>query len=221
MSAAVLLWASTLALPQLDDGRQSRLPPPSNWDMSAGEQTSADVELIVAPNGAIAKCTVMASVGSARLANEACKTFLGRGVPPATDDAGNPTFGWIRIALQYTLHAPGVKKLTPISPIPDLQLTVNTLPHGADKLGFQLLLLVSTDGLATVCEESPFRKEPAPAAYVKAACDHAKGLRAVILRRPDGEAVAYVKNLAVRFVRSEATAAHDESVNPVKQPTPR
>lgn len=156
MNAAVLLWASALALPQLGDGRHTRAPDPPKWDRNAGEQTSADVELIVAPNGAIAKCTVMASVGSARLAAEACKTFLGRGVSPATDDAGNPAFGWLRIVVQYTLEAPWVKKLMPISPTPDLQLTVNSLPHGVDELAFQLQLLVSTDGLATVCEEAPF-----------------------------------------------------------------
>lgn len=206
MAATLIFLAGALASPEVDRAFsrrvQERYP---MWALSESQQTSAAVELAVLPDGSVADCSVLKSVGNAQLAAEACAGTIGFKMKPAVDSNGNPTFGLLRTVITMTL-SPAPKRLRPLVSEPDVELTVDRLPDG-EALDLVIALLVSSDGSIEQCEgRRRTGGSSSDAAYFHAACEQAKGLRGRVIHDASGAAVQYVTSLRVRFSLDPALA---------------
>jgi hypothetical protein len=178
-----------------------------------GVQTSFAAELVFLPDGRVSTCRVVEFVGDAAFADHLCKAFVGLQGTAARDREGNPSYGIMRKVFSWTISAPDVKTLRPLSGS-QMRLIVNKLPAGVDHVGLLLALSMSEDGAVVECTRGPAvtdrgkPMEQASEAYLKAACQQAKGVPPLIVRAATGEKVPYVANLSVSFW-SKATDLHD------------
>ena len=207
MSAALIFLASALSAPQITPSFARRIQEYyPQWALNENAQTASTVEFTVLPSGVVANCRVLESVGSERLAAEACAEAVGLKLTPAIDGAGVPAFGLLRMGVSLTLSAPGVRRLEPFVATPDVELEVNRLPDGKDQLNLEVALLVSPEGRTSGCEGRTVDDTPPPEAYVRVACEQAKEWRSTILQDAAGTAVPYITNFRARFNRSVAAA---------------
>ncbi|HYD23899.1 MAG TPA: hypothetical protein VEB68_03820 [Croceibacterium sp.] len=201
MSASLILLAAALSAPRLDarfeEQVNERYP---QWALHTETSAAALVELVVKPNGRIERCELLDAVGSERLAEEMCQETEGTRLRPATDAAGNPTYGVMRTLLQLTVPGDGLATAeNTVEPI-DLELTHDSLPAGYPG-GFVLEvdLLVDRGGSVAACDAAyggpPAVFEP----YVAMACEEARALELAPLAVEGDAARPYVTRRRVRF----------------------
>lgn len=203
---ALLLLANALAAPTFAPDVVKRIQDYYPIELlRKGVQTSFAAELVFLPDGRVSNCRVVELVGDAAFADHLCRALVGLQGTPARDREGNPSYGIMRKVFSWTISAPGVKTLQPLSGS-QMRLIVNKLPVGVDHIGILLALSMSENGAVVECTRGPAvtdrgkPMEQASEAYVKAACQQAQGVPPLIVRAPTGEKVPYVANLSVSFV---------------------
>lgn len=158
---------------------------------------NATFELLVAPDGKPAKCTITHSTGYDILDRTTCFIAMQRArFTPARGPDGGDVYGVYRS--QVIWHRPDQDKLQG-EPGPDLEVTIAALPSGAkDPPAVKLAYFVDAQGNPSACTPLPDSKvQPKP--LLDAACAQLFGR---IQRSPvttDGATVPAVRTAAVLF----------------------
>jgi len=155
-------------------------------------------DLLVDPNGRVAKCTVTKSSGHEDLDETTCSlaSFRAR-FTPARGPGGAPAYGVYRSQAIWVIPE---HSLPNTAPGPDLQVSVNKLPEGTQRPpAVQLAYMVDSSGRISTC--AGLKGSPAqPAALVDVAC---RELASRVPQQPamttDGQAVPVVRTAAVLF----------------------
>jgi TonB family protein len=129
---------------------------------------NAKFEVLVAPDGRPAACTITQSSGYDVLDRQTCWVVMKRArFTSARGPDGAPVFGTYRSVVFW--HRPDQESLQG-DPGPDLELTVDSLPAGTVKPpAVKLAYFVDGDGKPSSCTALPDSKAQ-PAALVDAAC---------------------------------------------------
>jgi TonB family protein len=158
---------------------------------------TANFEVLVAPDGKPANCTIALSSGYGILDRTTCFLAMHRArFTPARGPDGAPVYGIYRS--QVVWHRPDQESLQR-DPGPDLEVTLASLPSGAkEPPAVKLAYLVDPQGNPSACTPLPDSKvQPQP--LVDAACAQLFGK---VQRSPvtaNGAAVPAVKTAAVLF----------------------
>jgi TonB family protein len=203
MIGAILIMANAMALPSA--GARFDLREYPDWALQQRRSTRASVELTVNPDGKIENCTVLESLGSAELAAAACTHYLQGKVKPATTPDGTRVYSlWhIDFTMLADGHEANVVREERLSP--DLELTVNKIPAGKDRMSLQVAVLIATDGKVQACEAADKSAEK-QRAYADVACRQIKTRRFKVLKNGAEQPVPYVTNIRIAFVRQAAAA---------------
>jgi len=154
-------------------------------------------ELLVAPDGSIARCTVTQSSGHEELDRTTCRLATKRvRFTPARDDSGQAVFGVYRSLAVWALP----DNIVPAAAGPDLEVSVNKLPAGTSSPPVvKLAYSVDAQGNPSSCTLLPSSLKQ-PRVLVELGCkellSRAGGAPVV---GPSGLPVAAVKTAAVKF----------------------
>lgn len=166
-------------------------------------------DLLVAPDGHVANCTIEKSSGYADLDNWTC--FLAkrraRFAPARTTD-GQPAYGVYRTQAVWRIPVDtlegvvrsGPQPLENVNPGPDLEVSVNALPEGTQQPPVvKLAFIVDPQGRASDCTPlSDATRQPAQ--LVQVACRELMSRPAEApAKLADGQPVAAVRTAAVKF----------------------
>ena len=194
-----MIWLALLA--------QITAPAPENlrqWfypdDLPRGEITLDPLNVVtysvaVAPDGTAYDCRIEASSGVTRLDSHTCSTVLrSTGFRPATDGAGNATYGVYRTQAFWWVgdgDPPAVAS-------PDAEFDVNKLPAGTSSPALvELAFSVDANGRATTCVPAAGEKNTTLAAV---ACEQLAGNFTVTpARTANGSVTESVQNALVLF----------------------
>jgi TonB family protein len=157
----------------------------------------ARFELLVAPDGSIADCTIVSSSGYGELDDATCFLAAKRvKFRPAKTDAGQAVWGTYRSQAVWALP----ERQILASPPPDLEVSVNKLPEGAiEPPAVKLAYSVDQNGNPSSCTLMPSSlKQPDVMVELgcKALLEREKGKPVI---GPGGQPVAAVKTGAVLF----------------------
>ena len=201
MSVGLVLLATALSAPRLtpqfDDRLNERYP---QWALHTNRSAGALVELVVDPDGRVQSCTLLDTIGSARLAQEMCEETEKMRLLGAQDTEGRPAYGVVHTLLKFTVDGDELKMVDSAGEPADLELTAEALPQGYER-GFvvEVDLLVDAEGSVRHCDEA-FGGPPARfAAYTELACGKARELAMKPLAVAGGPAGPYVTRLRARF----------------------
>lgn len=170
-----------------------------DYPMDAFEKSWEGVtrfELLIAPDGKIARCSVTASSGHASLDEKTCFLATKRvKFEPASTD-GQPVYGVYRSLASW--HLP--ERYIPDAPGPDLEISLNKLPDGtAQPPVVKLAYAVDVEGNASSCTLMRSAQRQ-PQVLIDVGCKQLLdqiGKNPVL--DPSGQAVPAVKTAAVRF----------------------
>lgn len=171
-----------------------------DYPMRAFERKQEGVtqfELLVAPDGSIANCTITGSSGHEELDRTTCHLATKRvDFQPARGSDGQAVYGVYRSLAVWALP----DNVIPSSPGPDLEVSVNQLPAGtAQPPVVKLAYALDAQGRASSCTLLPSSLKQ-PEVLVELGCrellSKASGTPVV---GPGGEPVAVVKTAAVKF----------------------
>jgi hypothetical protein len=128
--------------------------------IEAGSDLSKNVytRTTVRPDGSTENCTVEVTSGDPKLDAYTCALIVKRGkFQPARWTDGSPVYGVIRVPVSWRISAVGAPEEDPLkSRSPDLELSVNQLPKGANSIvGIMLELAADESGHVVSCMESP------------------------------------------------------------------
>lgn len=207
MLAQSMLAAGLLAAPLPNPNMQIG---PSNYPanyLRDEKSAAAVIEIIVTPDGKVAKCRELKTFGDEKFSNELCKLQNSRAWRRALDENGQPIYGVVRTL--FRMFVPGTQQgnyIAHLAQEPDVELTVNRLPTPiANYLDVRVSLKVDASGVVTNCEA---RAEPAISAnYARIACVQAHQLK---FDRVLVEGVAlpgFVIEQKVRFMAENSAAA--------------
>ena len=172
----------------------------SDYPMKAFEKKAEGVtqfELLIAPDGAIADCTVTATSGNAELDRTTCFLATKRAqFRPARGPEGQPAYGVYRSQAVWALP----ERTIAANPGPDLEVSLNKLPAGtAEPPVVKLAYAVDTQGRPSSCTLMPSSLKQ-PSVLVEVGCkellDKMAGKPVV---GPAGQPVPAVSSAAVRF----------------------
>lgn len=155
-------------------------------------------DLLVNPNGRVAKCTISESSGHEELDDTTCSlaSFRARFLP-ARGPSGKPAYGVYRSQAIWVIPE---HSLDNTAPGPDLQVSVNKLPDGTQNPpAVQVAYMVDAQGQVSAC--SALKGSPAqPAALVDVAC---RQVASRLTHQPaiteNGQTVPVVRTAAVLF----------------------
>lgn len=205
LSQGLFMFISTMAavaafaLPNvgLEDARfmLERLPARYTWEE---KWTSADLKVLVNPEGRILECAVMQLSGSEEVAKRMCDIFKGRKIKRARTFQGHPAYGLT--VFRTGFHA------SPSQPPPDLGpkyseklvISVDRLPSSdAGELisSLPIGLSIGPRGEVEACQSLEESSESAAAIGCRQAVDR----RFDILRDAQGSPVQYVRQIEVNF----------------------
>jgi hypothetical protein len=199
LGTAVAMGASLLAAPSWDEK-----PFISYRDYPAKavrNEWSAAVlmELLIAPDGRVAKCTPIAGFGNQDFASMFCAIASKKRALMSKDPSGRPSYGVVRelvkFFLQGTEQGQLIEDLPPLKP--DFEFEVQQLPQSiGSSLDTTIAVAVDEIGKITSCK-------PAGAAgnsYGQTACGQMLGTNLAAVRDSSEKPVSYVQHLRVRFV---------------------
>jgi protein TonB len=191
LSAAVIAAAPATPLPwfNMDD-----------YPMKAfekGWRGTTKFEVIVAPDGKPANCTVTSSSGYGELDKHTCFIAMHRArFTPGRGPDGGPVYGTYRSVVMW--HRPDQERLQG-EPGPDLEVTVSALPDGTKQpSAVKLAYYVDASGSPSACTPLPDRRAQ-PKALMDAACSQLFGKLQRTPVTANGAAVPAVKTAAVLF----------------------
>mgnify|MGYP000094197946 FL=1 len=154
-------------------------------------------ELLVAPDGSVAKCTVTKSSGHEELDSTTCHLASKRArFNPARDDSGQAMFGVYRSLAIWALPDNSI----PAAGGPDLEVSVNKLPAGTvEPPVVKLAYAVDAQGNASSCTLHPSSLKQ-PKVLIELGCKEllARAGGAPVVG-PSGLPVPAVKTAAVKF----------------------
>ena len=171
-----------------------------DYPMKAFEKKAEGVtqfELLIAPDGRIAGCTITGSSGDASLDRATC--FLTRKrvkFNPARGPGGQPVYGVYRSQAVWALPERTIKA----NPGPDLEVSLNKLPAGtAEPPVVKLAYALDAQGRPSSCTVMPSSVKQ-PQVLVEVGC---KELLTRVTGKPvvgpDGHPVPAVSTAAVKF----------------------
>ena len=191
LSAAVIAAAPATPLPwfNMDD-----------YPMKAFEKEwrgASVFEVLVAPDGKPADCTITKSSGYQELDRHTCFIAMHRArFTPARGPDGSPVYGAYRSVVMW--HRPDQERLQG-EPGPDLEVTVSALPNGAkEPPAVKVAYFVDPAGNPSICTPLPDSKVQ-PKALLDAACSQLFGKLQHAPVTANGAAVPAVKTAAVLF----------------------
>lgn len=155
-------------------------------------------DLVVAPDGSVADCTVTSSSGHEELDKTSCFLATKRAkFRPALDSSGKPTYGVYRTQAVWAMPE---HQLANSAPGPDLEVSVNQLPQGtAEPPVVKLAYLVDPQGHASNCTLMA-GAPPQPEQLVEIGCNQvAQRLSNAPVRDSSGRPVPAVRTAAVKF----------------------
>lgn len=152
-------------------------------------------ELLVAPDGSVANCTVTESSGHSELDKATCHLAMKRAkFTPASVD-GRPVHGIYRSEAAWALPERSVGTKAG----PDLEISLSRLPAGtAQPPVVKLAYAVDSSGKSLSCDALPQSRKQ-PALLVELGCKELVGRMAVPVVTPSGQAVEAVRTGAVSF----------------------
>jgi TonB family protein len=161
-------------------------------------QGTTNFALLIAPDGRVAKCSILKSSGHELLDRETCRLARGRArFAPATGADGAPAYGVYRS--QVVWARPDREGVNP-DVGPDLELTVAQLPGGTKQpIGVMLAYMVDARGNPSSCTALPASRGQ-PQTLVDLACREwlSRAVRAPVTG-PANEPVSAVQTAAVQF----------------------
>jgi len=172
----------------------------TDYPMKAFEKKAEGVtrfELLVAPDGAVADCSVVSSSGHPDLDKATCFLATKRvKFNPARGESGMPVWGVYRSQALWAL--PENRLSAP--PAPDLEISLNRLPEGAkEPAAVKLAYAVDVSGNPSSCTLMPSSLKQ-PQLLIDLGCKELlkNAPRAPVIA-PSGQPVAAVKSGAVLF----------------------
>jgi TonB family protein len=161
----------------------------------------ATFEVLVAPDGSPANCTITHSTGYDVLDRQTCWVAMHRArFTPARGPDGAQVYGTYRS--QVVWHRPDQENLQR-DPGPDLEVTVQALPEGTkEPPAVKLAYFVDSAGNPSACTSLPDSSQQ-PKALVDAACAQLFGKLARAPVTAGGAAVPAVKTAAVLFTKGQ------------------
>jgi len=170
-----------------------------DYPMKAFEKNQEGVtqfELLVAPDGKIADCTIVGSSGHEVLDRTTCHLATKRvQFTPARGPDGQAVFGVYRTLAVWALPQNNI----PSNPGPDLEVNVNRLPDGTAKPPVvKLAYSVDAQGTASSCTVLPSSLKQ-PQVLVDLGCKELLSKSSGAVVGPSGQPVTAVKTAAVRF----------------------
>jgi hypothetical protein len=160
---------------------------------------AVQMDLLVAPDGEVVKCTPLAGFGDEDFASMFCAIASRKRAEPARDLEGNPTFGVRREFVRLFLQGTGQGKLIADLPPPraDLEFEVQSLPGTtASSVRTNVVVAVDESGKVVACEPGPSTAEER---YGKAACGQVIGTDLPALTDNASNPTAYVRLMRVEF----------------------
>lgn len=172
----------------------------ADYPMKAFEKSEEGVtrfELLIAPDGRVAKCTIIGSSGHEELDKTSCYLASRRAkFRPAYGADGEPLFGTYRSQTVWALPEHKIES----NPGPDLVVSLNELPAGTNQPPVvKLAYSVDVEGKPTGCAVMPWSVRQ-PKLLVDLACKELiRQIRPAPVLAPSGQPVAAVKSGAVKF----------------------
>lgn len=164
--------------------------------LDRGEQGTAGIELLVAPDGKVDRCDVVMSTSYADLDAYTCQLVSKRAIfSPARYDDGRPAYSTFKTVINWAIDRPTAPKPIP----PDLELQINQAPPGV-KMPLQITLafLSKTNGAITGCKLDD-KSLPAPTELWQVACQSLGAQPGEIVRNEEGQPVESYNQATVRF----------------------
>lgn len=170
-----------------------------DYPMKAFERKQEGVsqfELLVAPDGSIASCSITGSSGFEELDRTTCNLATKRvQFRPAKGPDGRSVYGVYRSVAVWALPD---NKL-PSNPGPDLEVSVNQLPKGtAEPPVVKLAYWVDAQGKPSSCTVLPSSLKQ-PDVLVEIGCKELMSRAGSAVLGPGGQPVEAVKTAAVKF----------------------
>lgn len=171
------------------------------------KSAAALIELVITPEGTIAKCRELKIFGDKVFASDLCRLFKPRSWTAAIDEKGEPTSGIVRTLLRFFIpETPAGDNIASLAQGPDVELTVEHLPEPLKgHLDVKLSLAVGPSGAISACEPRPDQKLPLGVSEV--AC--AEASRSIFNRAslPTDTPPSFVIEQMVRFVAEKPTVS--------------
>lgn len=170
-----------------------------DYPMKAFEKKQEGVtqfELLIAPDGTVAQCNIVASSGSPELDRTTCYLAGKRAqFRPARGSDGQAVFGVYRSQALWAIPENRIVATAG----PDLEISLNQLPAGtAEPPVIKLAYAVDAQGKASQCTLMPSSLKQ-PAVLVELGCRELLSKAGGAVVGPAGQPVPAVKTAAVRF----------------------
>lgn len=168
---------------------------------------AADLDVVVAPNGEVVRCTPSSASGDEMLSAQACELVSSSRWEPARDEAKQPVHARVRIPLKLVdIDSPGGWAAEDWSTPADVEVPVAKLPRRKEDRQILVHVMVGGDGKVAACDEDGYDRPMK--AYVEQACRTLIGTNRGVLTDETGAATPYFANSVVAFVfeTSEAEA---------------
>lgn len=177
------------------------------WALQREASAGAIVRVRVESSGVLTACTLVSTVGDAKLANQICAIVLHKKLSAPTLKDGTPVVGFgetfLRMFLPDTAQGASIANMVAS---PDVELTVMGLADGKSQR-IEVVLAIDEQGAVKDCRATLSTANPA---LVAVACSQASQLGNSVVKDQSGRAVPYVTTKTVLFKPAVAasTASH-------------
>ncbi|PHQ63772.1 MAG: energy transducer TonB [Sphingobium sp.] len=165
------------------------------------EEGRVGFELLISPEGRVARCTIESSSGFPELDENTCVALTARSKwKPATDENDVATYSLYKGRMTWwhpDRRGNIPRKGPPPPPAPNLALQVERLPDGSTDAIVALIVKVDPSGHIVVCQ--PSAREKAAEILVRTACEQAKSMYNSQTLDNAGEPVGVITGYSVSF----------------------
>ena len=196
LSYILAVSASLVAAPALDAREIQQNYPVvaarNNWS------AAVYMELLVAPNGKVVKCTPLDGFGNEDFASMFCTLVSKVRAVPAKDFDGNPSFGVLRTMVKMFLPQSNQGKLIEnlAGVRPEFELEVESFPGSSEtSISTNIAMAIDEAGKVQECEAIDVEHRR----YGEVACQQVAGITFPAMADAAAKPISYVRSLEVRF----------------------